>query len=153
MKRVHISHVHVHVHVPCMSCQFARCWHHRRLEANFATTRCSRQQVSSSSTRTAHEGFSKMFVSHTWLRGNHPDTTQGVKFALQALRSVLQRAIRAEPQATLALALNSPSQRLTERGKAFRLHSTANLRRLADGFVFFDYMVRAAQASPDSGFV
>ena len=76
-----------------------------------------------------------LFCSHTWLRRSAPDNSQHVKLTL--LKSVLRRAVEGSlgnlsPHWLTALAYKEESA---------ALHLQADdLRKLKDGYVFFDYM-------------
>ena len=76
-----------------------------------------------------------LFCSHTWLRRSAPDNSQHVKLTL--LKSVLRRAVEGSlgdlsPHWLTALAYKEGSA---------ALHLQADdLRKLKDGYVFFDYM-------------
>ena len=76
-----------------------------------------------------------LFCSHTWLRRSAPDNSQHVKLTL--LKSVLRRAVEGSlgnlsPHYLTALAYKEASA---------ALHLPADdLRKLTDGYVFFDYM-------------
>ena len=76
-----------------------------------------------------------LFCSHTWLRRSAPDNSQHVKLTL--LKSVLRRAVEG------SLGNLSPHwlTALAYKEEAAGLHLQADdLRKLKDGYVFFDYM-------------
>ena len=74
-----------------------------------------------------------IFCSHTWLRGNHPDSEAGDKFALLTclLRKIQAGKLDVFPEAAASFVFKATTLRL----KAKDLK-----RSLADGYVFFDYM-------------
>ena len=76
-----------------------------------------------------------LFCSHTWLRRSAPDNSQHVKLTL--LKSVLRRAVEG------SLGNLSPHwlTAMAYKEEAAGLHLPADeLRKLKDGYVFFDYM-------------
>ena len=76
-----------------------------------------------------------LFCSHTWLRRSAPDNSQHVKLTL--LKSVLRRAVEG------SLGNLSPHWLtvLAYKEESAALHLQADdLRKLKDGYVFFDYM-------------
>ena len=73
-----------------------------------------------------------LFVSHAWLRYKHPDNEQGVKFAL--LCAVLRRAM----EGAMVVRPHFVTELVFKKGqKAFWLRG-ADMRRLAEGYVFFE---------------
>ena len=87
---------------------------------------------------------SVLFCSHTWLRRNHPDNEQGVKFAL--LRAVLQRAV----EGTLDIGPHWFTGLVFKKaGFPFRLRAADLRRNLTNGYVFMDYM-SIPQADPEA---
>lgn len=87
---------------------------------------------------------SVLFVSHTWLRQQHPDNERGVKFAL--LRAVLQRAV----EGTLDIGPHWFTGLVFKKaGFPFRLRAADMQRNLANGYVFMDYM-SIPQADPEA---
>ena len=74
-----------------------------------------------------------IFCSHTWLRGNHPDSEAGDKFSLLA---GLLHKIQAGKLDVFTEAVAS----IMFRGMTLGLKAKDLKRSLADGYVFFDYM-------------
>ena len=74
-----------------------------------------------------------IFCSHTWLRGNHPDSEAGDKFSLLA---GLLHKIQAGKLDVFTEAVAS----ITFRGMTLGLKAKDLKRSLTDGYVFFDYM-------------
>jgi ankyrin repeat protein len=74
-----------------------------------------------------------LFCSHTWLRGNHPDSEAGEKFAL--LTALLRKI-----QAGKLDVLPDASASFVYKATTLRLKAQDLKRSLANGYVFFDYM-------------
>ena len=79
---------------------------------------------------------SVLFISHAWLRGDHPDNEQGVKFALlcAVLRRGAEGSLDVSPHFVIDLTFKKAA-------RPFHLRAADLRRDLADGYVF---MVRAA---------
>ena len=74
-----------------------------------------------------------IFCSHTWLRGHHPDSEAGDKFALltSLLRKIKAGKLDVYPE---------PGASFIFKATTLRLKAKDLKRSLADGYVFFDYM-------------
>lgn len=74
-----------------------------------------------------------IFCSHTWLRGSHPDSEAGDKFALltSLLRKIKAGKLDVYPE---------PGASFIFKATTLRLKAKDLKRSLADGYVFFDYM-------------